>query len=206
MSGINMFIISGSFFGCQLHHPGVLRKKACDSCFLEESPSKHLLLYRPTQPRWLCLTALESLRFANLPIRVPGQRCRLFLFVLLPEAAHLAYDRWWLSSLSMTGRDVWSPKPSFCQLLSYTAPTLLRRPPLRQSHTTGHMRLLSIRLSGWKLLTASHFFHFTDSSVSLPSKFLTDLSSWRLSVSLSPNPAEACVLEAGFPAHWKPWS
>lgn len=45
-------------------------------------------------------------------------------------------------------------------------------------------------------------FHFTDSSVSLPSKFLTDfISSWRLSVSLSPHPAEACILEAGFPAH-----
>lgn len=153
-----MFINSGSFFGCQLHHPGVLRQKACDSCFLEESPSKQFLLHRPTQPRWLCLTALESLRFADLPIRVPGQRGRLFLFVLLPEAAHLAYDRRWLSSLSMTGRDVWSPKPSFCQLLSYTAPTLLRRPPLRQSHAMGRMRLPSVRLSGWKPLTASHLF------------------------------------------------
>lgn len=156
-----MYIISWSF-SCQLQHPRVLRQKTCDWCFHEESPSKQLLLHMPPQPRWLRHTALESLRFANLPTHVQGQRCRLFLFVLLPETAHLAYDRRCLSSLLMTGRNVWSPKQPCCQLLSYTAPTLLRHPPLHKSHAMDCMRLQSITLSCWKPLLLLSF-HFTDS-------------------------------------------
>lgn len=88
LSRISIYIISGNLFSCQLQHSRVLRQKACDSCFLEESPSKQLFLHRPTQPRWLCLTALESLRFADLPIRVQGQRCRLFLFFFCFQKQH----------------------------------------------------------------------------------------------------------------------
>lgn len=91
-------------------------------------------LHIPTQPRWLCCPALETSRFADLSIHVPGQRCHLFLFVLLPETEHSACDRRCLSSLLMTGRNVWSPKQSLCQFLSYTAPTLVNPPPLHKSH------------------------------------------------------------------------